>query len=179
MSAPIVGPRTELRPLQHSDEAAFLAAAAASRALHHPWFSCPQTDVDFQALVARQGDSFAALLLVDRESGLPAGVFNYSQIFMRAFRSAYLGYGAFSGFAGSGRMTEGLQLALRWGFGRIGLHRVEANIRPENVRSIALVRRVGFEREGFSKNYLFLDGAWRDHERWAIREEIFTPPPSL
>jgi [ribosomal protein S5]-alanine N-acetyltransferase len=59
-------------------------------------------------------------------------------------------------------------------FGRLGLHRVEANIQPDNAASIALVRRCGFEREGFSPRYLRIGGAWKDHERWAIRSETWS-----
>jgi ribosomal-protein-alanine N-acetyltransferase len=53
-------------------------------------------------------------------------------------------------------------------FGELGLHRLEANIQPGNARSIALVRVLGFEKEGFSRRYLKIDGDWRDHERWAL-----------
>ncbi len=74
------------------------------------------------------------------EDGAIAGVYNIGQIFYGPFRSAYLGYYAFAPFAGHGYMREGLQLVLRHAFGPLGLHRLEANIQPENRPSIALVR---------------------------------------
>jgi ribosomal-protein-alanine N-acetyltransferase len=68
-------------------------------------------------------------------------------------------------------MTEGLSLLLREAFRTCKLHRVEANIRPENAPSKRLVERMGFRLEGYSPRYLRVDGKWRDHERWAITIE--------
>ena len=68
-------------------------------------------------------------------------------------------------------MTEGMELLLRRAFGDLRLHRIEANVQPGNASSIALVRRCGFVREGFSERYLKVGGRWRDHERWAINAE--------
>jgi ribosomal-protein-alanine N-acetyltransferase len=65
-------------------------------------------------------------------------------------------------------MSEAIRLILRYAFNDLKLHRLEANIQPGNVASIALVRRAGFVLEGYSRRYLKISGRWRDHERWAI-----------
>jgi len=65
-------------------------------------------------------------------------------------------------------MTEGLGLAVRHAVEPLRLHRLGANIQPGNHASLSLVRRLGFRRERYSSEMLFIDGAWRDHERWAI-----------
>ena len=109
--------------------------------------------------------------VVLRGSGDLVGVINVSEIVRGPFRSAYIGYYAFVPHAGRGYMTEGLTLALRWAFRGLHLHRVEANIQPGNQASRALVRGLGFRREGFSRRYLKVAGRWRDHERWALVAE--------
>jgi [ribosomal protein S5]-alanine N-acetyltransferase len=65
-------------------------------------------------------------------------------------------------------MREAMCLAIDFAFGELALHCLEANIQPENTASIALVRRLGFQKEGFSSRYRRINGEWRDHERWAL-----------
>jgi [ribosomal protein S5]-alanine N-acetyltransferase len=93
--------------------------------------------------------------------------------------SCYVGYWITKDVARQGYMTEGLRLAVAHAFQDLALHRVEANIVPENVGSLALVERCGFHREGLARRLLCLAGKWRDHERWAITVEDWssTPPP--
>lgn len=165
------GPRATLRTLRADDEKPLLAGVRASADLHAQWVSAPADSESFGKHLARVSDSFVSLVLERREDAALAGVFTFSQIFMGGFCSAYLGFYALAPHAGQGLMTEGLSLTLRAAFEALGLHRVEANIQPDNPRSIALVKRCGFEREGFSPGYLFIAGAWRDHERWAMRRE--------
>jgi [ribosomal protein S5]-alanine N-acetyltransferase len=105
------------------------------------------------------------------DSGGVVGVITISAIVMGLFRSAFLGYYGMVDLAGRGLMTEALKLSCDYAFKEIGLHRVEANIQPANDKSVALVRRVGFVKEGFSRRYLRIDGEWRDHERWALLSE--------
>jgi len=95
-------------------------------------------------------------------------VFNFNNIIRGAFQNAFLGFYAFAPYARKGLMAEGLQLALRYAFSTLRLHRLEANIQPGNIASVALVRRCGFVREGFSRAYWKVAGRWRDHERWAL-----------
>jgi ribosomal-protein-alanine N-acetyltransferase len=168
------GTRVELSLLAEEDRDEVVEAMVRSREFHDPWITPPRTPEDFDEVLQRaEDDSFVALLIRLREDGRVAGLFQISQIFRRAFQSAYLGYSGVTGLEGRGYMTEGMGLVLDFAFGELGLHRIEANIQPGNTASIALVRRCGFVKEGFSEKYLKIGGEWRDHERWAIRSELW------
>ena len=64
-----------------------------------------------------------------------------------------------------------LALAGDHALGTLGLHRIEVNIRPENTASLAVVRKLGFRREGLRPHYLHIAGAWRDHVSFALTTE--------
>ncbi|QHE71282.1 Ribosomal-protein-S5p-alanine acetyltransferase [Rhodococcus sp. WAY2] len=80
-----------------------------------------------------------------------------------ALRSAWIGYWVASDVNGLGVATGALALGLDHAFGPVGLHRIEATVRPENLASQAVLRNVGFREEGLLKRYLDVDGQWRDH----------------
>jgi len=174
--APGEAETVRLRPLRLGDAAELIRANRASRAFHLPWVEPP---VDMPAFEVWFGQTLTGpnLALVAREpaAGAIVGVVNLSQIVWGVFRSAYLGYYAMGSFAGRGFMTEALRQATGFAFDELGLHRLEANIQPGNVASLALVRRLGFAREGFSPRYLRPGGEWRDHERWALVRDQTAP----
>ena len=156
------------------DETEFLARVRASRRLHRPWTYPPDSPEGFELLLARSDLEAEEIFLVCRnQDDALAGMVNLSQIVLGDFRSASLGYFVFVPFQAQGYLTEGVRLALRHAFGRRSLHRVEANVQPRNARSIALVERLGFRREGYSPKYLKIGGRWRDHVRYAILADEF------
>lgn len=164
--------RVLLRPPTPADEAPFLAVNRASRTLHHPWVAPPLTPEEYTAYLERCARPENVGMLVCRAAdGAVMGAITLSQIFYGALQSAYMGYYIGAPFARQGYMGEAVGLALDHAFGRLRLHRVEANIQPANRASLDLVRRLGFSREGFSRRYLFIDGDWRDHERFAMLAE--------
>jgi ribosomal-protein-alanine N-acetyltransferase len=91
------------------------------------------------------------------------GSIGYSQISRGPFCNAILGYQIDAAYEGKGLMKEALHETNRFMFEDFGLHRISANYRPENVRSGRLLAAMGFVIEGFARDYLFIDGAWRDH----------------
>jgi ribosomal-protein-alanine N-acetyltransferase len=161
-----------VRALTADDRDAFVAAMRTSRALHGPFLTLPSTPDAFDAMLERAGrESYLPMLARRREDDVIVGYFAISNIVRGPFQSAFLGYGGVAGHTGRGYMTEAMDLVLRRAFTDLRLHRLEANIQPANAASIALVRRCGFELEGFSPRYLKVGGRWCDHERWAIRAE--------
>ncbi|MEV6314470.1 GNAT family protein [Streptomyces sp. NPDC051776] len=168
-----VGPRVAIRPIERRDEQEFTARVRESAELHHPWVFLPTDAEEFERWTARfrtpAGEGYA---VCDRETGGIAAGVAINNIVRSGFQCGAVGYGAFVHAAGRGLMTEGLGLVVRHAFGPLGLHRLEANIQPGNEASRRLVQRLGFRLEGFSPDFLFIDGAWRDHERWAITAEM-------
>ncbi|GLW11137.1 acetyltransferase [Microtetraspora sp. NBRC 13810] len=165
-------PQVVLRRITAGDEEEFLALARAHVELHRPWVRSPTTPEEFHALVARSdGTTCDVLLVCAREEGRPiVGQITVGDVVRGPFQSGTLSYAAFA--PGRGYMFEGLGLTLRHAFGHLGLHRLEANIQPGNAPARRLVQRHGFRKEGFSPDFLFVDGAWRDHERWAITSNM-------
>jgi [ribosomal protein S5]-alanine N-acetyltransferase len=170
--------RVTLRPPVGGDEREFVELARASADLHRPWTSVPSSPEEFRAYLGRyQRPGEESLLICVRNTGAIAGVVNINSIIRGRFQCGSLGYAAFAPSAGQGYLTEGLGLVLRYAFAELRLHRLEANIQPGNTASLRLVRRLGFRREGYSPQLLFIDGAWRDHERWAITSTMAGIPP--
>ena len=161
-------PRTYLRRIRASDRKELLALTRASRELHYPWISPPLTSHMFKVYYRRtQRDDHEGFVICLNEGDAIVGVINVNNVVKGAFRSASIGYYASKAHAGRGYMHEGLMHVKRYAFRELGLHRIEANIQPANAASIRLVRSCGFQREGLSPQFLYINGAWRDHERWA------------
>lgn len=168
-AAAIVGQRVFLRPPTTRDCDEFVAMNRASVRLHRGLVSPPTQPEQFNAFLRRCRRADCVCLLICRvDDGAIVGSINLSQIFRGGFQNAYLGYYVGQGHSGQGHMTEAIHLMLHYAFEDLKLHRLEANVQPGNVASIAMVKRAGFVREGYSRRYLKIGGRWRDHERWAI-----------
>ncbi|GAB2918085.1 GNAT family protein [Streptomyces heilongjiangensis] len=170
------GPRVGIRPFTLDDGPEFVARARESRDLHHPWLFPPTTPAAYATYAGRliEDPTKAGFLVCERDGGAIAGFVNINNIVEGAFQCGALGYGAFAHAAGRGLMGEGLGLVVAHAFTALGLHRLEINVQPGNAASIALARRCGFRLEGFSPDFLFVDGAWRDHERWALTTRMWS-----
>lgn len=161
--------RAFIRRVTRHDETEFIALMRESQELHEPWISPPTNPVLFKYYLNRIGkDDHEGFAICRSEDEKIVGVINVNSIVRGSFQSASLGYYVGADFQGQGYMQEGLEALITYAFNTMGLHRLEANIQPENRRSQALVERCGFVKEGYSKDFLYINGAWRDHERWCI-----------
>ena len=168
----IVGERVFLRAPAQNDLEELIALSRASVRLHRGLAYPPSNTEEFATLLERCRQPNSLCCFVCRVAdGAILGSMNLNQIYRGGFQGAYLGYYVGAPFAGQGYMREAMQLILRYAFERLKLHRLEANIQPGNSASLALIKRAGFIREGYSRRYLRIGRRWRDHERWAIIAE--------
>ena len=117
---------------------------------------------------ARAGRMLPLAVLVD---GRLSGQVTVSNIVRGAFDCGSVGYWVDRRVAGRGVLPTALALVLDHCFGPVGLHRIEANVRPENAASLRVVEKLRFRREGRHERYLFIDDDWRDHVSFALLRE--------
>ncbi|NHR08729.1 GNAT family N-acetyltransferase [Chromobacterium haemolyticum] len=166
-------PRLLLLPAQPAQARAMLDFHVRNRQHFEPWDPKPG-DMFFTELYwtmqlrqrARdweEGRGGRFLLALHAEPERVIGSVGLSNISRGAFQSCHLGYGLDQHCQGQGLMREALEAVIRCAFDTLRLHRIQANYQPHNLRSAGLLKRLGFEIEGHAKNYLYLNGAWRDH----------------
>jgi ribosomal-protein-alanine N-acetyltransferase len=174
----------ELRPLVTRDAAAWREARVRNADWLRPWEPTnPETPLyqsslgPYVAMVrtmrreARHGLTLPWVVTYD---GRFAGQLTIGNIIWGSARSASVGYWVDQEFAGRGVIPTALAMALDHSFTVVGLHRIEATIRPENRASRRVVEKLGFHDEGIRRRSLHVDGAWRDHICYALTAEEVT-----
>lgn len=182
------GERVLLRYPTESDRDEFVALRQSSRAHLLPWDPIPPSGLDpysseafDREMETHNTEREKRWLIIERATNAIAGRIALTNIERGVFQNGRFGYWCGADFQGKGLMTEALRLAVAHAFrpaeqGGLGLHRVCANIMPSNTRSRNLLKRAGFIKEGYSQNYLQIQGKWEDHERWAQTIEHHNPP---
>jgi ribosomal-protein-alanine N-acetyltransferase len=89
-------------------------------------------------------------------------------------KAAKLGYAIAADHWGNGYATDAARQMLQFGFGTLGLHRISAAIGPENLSSIAVVKRLGLSYEGRLRHHVFTNGNWRDSLLYSILTDEWT-----
>jgi ribosomal-protein-alanine N-acetyltransferase len=181
----LLGAPVQLRPLVTRDAAAWREARVRNADWLRPWEPTnPETPLyqsslgPYVAMVrtmrreARHGLTLPWVVTYD---GRFAGQLTVGNILWGSARSASVGYWIDQEFAGRGVIPTALAMALDHSFTVVGLHRIEATIRPENRASRRVVEKLGFHDEGVRRRSLHVDGAWRDHICYAlVAEDVAT-----
>ena len=166
-----------LRPAASGDYLAWSALREQSRAFLTPWEpTWPDDDLTraaFRRRLRRQGDEMARdeaypfLIFAEATHVLLGGV-TLGGVRRGVSQTGTLGYWMGASYAGKGVMTRAVGVVGRWGFSNLRLHRLEAACLPENIASRTLLERNGFHCEGLAREYLKINGAWRDHALYAL-----------
>jgi ribosomal-protein-alanine N-acetyltransferase len=164
--------RLRLRPPVIDDQKRVLAYRLANREHLQPWE--PERDASYYTLetveaqltqieLDMEAKSALHWLIQPQDSEEVLGMCSFTNIVRGAFQACHLGFSLAGAQQGKGYMQEALTAALAHVFEVQKLHRVMANHQPDNLASEKLLQRLGFEREGYARQYLHINGAWRDH----------------
>lgn len=165
-----------LRPLRRSDAGAWHELRRRNAAWLRPWEATlpepdPSVPATFGGMVRayrREGRAGRAMAFALGYSGTLVGQVTLGGIAWGSLRSGYIGYWIAQHVAGRGVMPRAVALLTDFALDDLRLHRIEINIRPENRASLRVVDKLGFRLEGYRREYLHIDGAWRDHESYVM-----------
>lgn len=178
-----------LRPMARADQAAWQAVRQRNRAWLSQWDATSPTGarpVGFREVVARQRkgakEGYSVPWVLGWDEGWPVdpapdrhakliGQVTIANIVYGAGQFASIGYWIDEQYAGRGLMPTAVALATDYAWRVIGLHRIEIGMRPENAKSRSVVTKLGFRYEGVRPRFLHIDGAWRDHDIYALNAE--------
>jgi len=175
-----------MRAAEMRDFEAWAALRERSRAFLTPWEPTWAEDEltrpAFRRRLRRQAeemerDEAYPLLIFRAQDRALVGGLTIGQVRRGVAQTAAIGYWMGQEHAGKGYMSRALRAALAHCFGPLRLHRVEAACVPENLASLRVLERCGFQREGYARAYLRIDGAWRDHLLFAFLDSDPPPPP--
>ena len=171
----LVTERIVLEPVGVAFSHQLLEYQIDNRAHLQPWEPLRRSDFfTLDTMVARAramangmaaGEALHWLML---EGDTVIGECNFTNIVRGPFLACQLGYSIDHRREGRGLMRETLTATIGYMFDRVGLHRIMASYRPENTRSERLLSALGFEREGYARAYLKINGAWADHVLTAL-----------
>jgi len=114
-----------------------------------------------------------AFFIFERGSGKLSGGITLGNIRHGVSQSGHIGYWIGERYAGRGMMTDAVKVLARFSFDTLRLHRIEAACIPDNARSIRVLEKAGFRREGLLRSYLRINGLWQDHYLYArIADDI-------
>lgn len=178
------GERVLLRNPSMGDFSAWADLRAESRGFLKPWEpTWPSDDLTRAAFRRRikryqkdiREDAGAPFFVYRASDDRLVGGLTLTSIRRGVTQACSLGYWMGERYAGQGLMADAVRTVLPYAFDTLRLHRVEAASMPENARSIALLEKAGFSREGFARRYLLIDGRWRDHVLFAILADDLGP----
>jgi ribosomal-protein-alanine N-acetyltransferase len=177
MAIRIEGPKTMLRMGEPADWRRWRSLREMSRDFLVPWEpEWPANGLSYNFFCGmlrrqwrdwRQGKAYAFFVFLQvKEAATLVGGVTLNDIHRGIAQKGTLGYWIGQPYAGQGYMTEAAGLVCDFAFDTLRLHRIEASCLPRNEPSAKLLQRLGFEKEGYAKDYLRINGAWEDHVLW-------------
>jgi [ribosomal protein S5]-alanine N-acetyltransferase len=189
LSTRIVTERLVLRP-PHTNDVGEMRRALRSNAAHlRPWSVAPAPGEDPASLASvsramlqnrrewKRGATFVLVIATRDDDARVLGRIALGGVLRGAFQNAYLGYWIDEQHQGRGFATEAVSAMTTFAFSAAQLHRVQAAVMPRNSRSIRVLEKAGYRREGFAERYLYIAGRWEDHVLYAITAEEWARLP--
>ncbi len=180
----IYGRNVMLRVPQTSDYQAWAALREESRAFLTPWEpTWPRDDLTRTAFRRRikrylqdiRDDRAYPFLIFAGNERILIGGLTLSNVRRGVAMTCSVGYWIGERYARKGYMTDALSAVVQFCFDELALHRIEAACLPHNKASIALLKRCGFQEEGYARGYLKINGTWQDHLLFAILADDHAP----